>query len=42
VILPVFEGDDFSLNYCDCDCYKVLHGVSLMDKIFGTGGTIDA
>ena len=37
VILPVFDGDDFSLRYCDCDCHKALHGVSLTGKIFGTG-----
>ena len=23
-------------RYCNCDCYKALHGISLMDKIFGT------
>ncbi len=39
VMLPVFgPGDSFGgLRYCDCDCYKALHGISLMDKIFGTG-----
>jgi len=38
VILPVFDGDEFiRLRYCDCDCYKALHGISLMDKIFGMG-----
>jgi hypothetical protein len=36
VIKPVFyEGGGFELTYCNCDCYKALHGISLMDKIFG-------
>ncbi len=29
-------------RYCDCDCYKALHGISLMDKIFGGDGESDA
>lgn len=35
VILPVFSGggDLVRLGYCGCDCYKALHGVSLMEKI---------
>lgn len=31
------SGDLMALERCGCDCYKALHGVSLMEKIFGSG-----
>jgi hypothetical protein len=34
-LVPLFADGEFDgVRYCNCDCYKALHGVSLMDKIF--------
>jgi hypothetical protein len=35
VIVPEFSGDNWTLPYCNCDCYKAIHGISLSEKIFG-------
>lgn len=37
VIIPVLDGEGnvLSADYCGCDCYKALHGISLAEKIFG-------
>jgi hypothetical protein len=34
------EGNVLSADYCNCDCYKALHGISLMEKIFGRGNQL--
>ena len=38
VIIPakMIAGD--LMPYCNCDCYRALHGISLMDKAFGATG----
>jgi len=37
VMVPLFNqaGDLVSIDYCGCDCYKALHGRSLLDGLFG-------
>jgi hypothetical protein len=36
-MVPLFNqaGDLVSIDYCGCDCYKALHGRSLLDGLFG-------
>jgi hypothetical protein len=34
-ICTVMVPDNGTLPYCNCDCYKAIHGVSLFEKIFG-------
>lgn len=36
VLIPLFADGEFDgVRYCNCDCYKALHGISLMEKVFG-------